>query len=62
MRDLRGAGEREREREAELFEALRSRTRLRAGVGLRVYERPRELDRESRLLRTGERDLDRDLE
>jgi hypothetical protein len=54
----RGRGrERERDREAELYEALRARPpRFRAGDALRVYDRPRELDRESRLLRTGDRD------
>jgi hypothetical protein len=59
---LRGAGERERDRDAEIYDALRPRPRalLRAGEGLRVYDRPRELDRESaRLCRTGERDLER---
>jgi hypothetical protein len=59
---LWGAGERERDRDAELYDALRPRPHalLRAGEGLRVYDRPRELDRESaRLRRTGERDLER---
>jgi hypothetical protein len=58
---LRG-GERERERDAVLNDSLRPRPRalLRAGEGLRVYERPRELDLdrdlESRLRRTGDRE------
>jgi hypothetical protein len=58
----RGAGERERDldREAELYEALRPR--LLSGDALRVYDLPLELDRESRLLRTGERERVRLLE
>jgi hypothetical protein len=55
---LRG-GERDLDRDAELYDSLRARPR-RAGEGLRVYDRPRELDRdrdlESRRRRTGDRE------
>jgi hypothetical protein len=48
---LRGEGE--RERDAESYDPLRARPPRRAGDGLRVYDLPRELDRESRRLRAG---------